>query len=70
MSDPYDPEEQDLRKQLTATRLMLHHERCRTQSAMAEIEILTKKIEWLVKAQDLVIWDGKEWKHRKAIPPA
>lgn len=69
MSDPYDPVESDLRKQLAATRLALHHERSRVQAANIEIEVLTKKIEWLVKAQDLVIWDGSRWKLRKETPP-
>ena len=43
-----------------------HH---RWVCAMEENEVLRKKVEWLQKASDLVIWNGSSWEHRKQILP-
>lgn len=43
MSNPYDPVESDLRKQLVETRIMLHHERCRLEGANTLIRLLKVK---------------------------
>lgn len=37
--------------------------------AMNENEVLKRKLDWLMMADKLIVWDGKEWKIRREILP-
>lgn len=68
MSDPYDPQESDLRKQLTETRLMLHHERCRHEQAEAACARAERRLALVVKEACTII--NRYWSQNLDSPEA
>ena len=46
-----------------------HTEHHRWIMAMDECDILRKKVDWLMKADKLIVWDGEQWKVRQEQLP-